>query len=347
MCEAARNAFPVRRSERPARSASSARWKRSWAKFSTVIAGSSISPSAPFSFSHWSMRERTNPMSAFGTLARSFIALLEREEAAVVRDDRVLRLHLGGAVERYGLTDLREVGQSMAEARAAMNSHEPSQGARRAQKRGERPQFLRVRTSQTEREMVDGRRESWRSVWSRRCGQAPSPAARQPARGGAGPRCRPGAGAPARSRRAQFLPPPVRRRGGDRLGPGDLVQRRGDDAAAVAQAAKQGGDGELVVRMGVRAGGCSGMSYVMDVAGPEAVNEGDTAVECDAGRHRLRDRPQVADVPVRAAPRLLGRTDRRRLLLPELRTPSRRAAAARRSACERRCCCGVPGVCAI
>ena len=46
--------------------------------------------------------------------------------------------------------------------------------------------------------------------------------------------------------------------------------------------AKQGGD-ELVVRMGVRAGGCSGMSYVMDVAGPEAVNEEDTVVEYEGG----------------------------------------------------------------
>ena len=46
--------------------------------------------------------------------------------------------------------------------------------------------------------------------------------------------------------------------------------------------AKQGSD-ELVVRMGVRAGGCSGMSYVMDVAGPEAVNEEDTVVEYEGG----------------------------------------------------------------
>lgn len=46
--------------------------------------------------------------------------------------------------------------------------------------------------------------------------------------------------------------------------------------------AKQGSD-ELVVRMGVRAGGCSGMSYVMDVAGPETVNEEDTVVEYEGG----------------------------------------------------------------
>ena len=42
--------------------------------------------------------------------------------------------------------------------------------------------------------------------------------------------------------------------------------------------AKQGGD-ELVVRMGVRAGGCSGMSYVMDLAKPEDVVEEDTLVD--------------------------------------------------------------------
>ena len=113
MCEAARNAFPVRRSERPARSASSARWKRSWAKFSTVIAGSSISPSAPFSFSHWSMRERTNPMSAFGTLARSFIAswsAKRRQWYATIGSFA----WTSEARSRYGLTDLRETGQSIA-----------------------------------------------------------------------------------------------------------------------------------------------------------------------------------------------------------------------------------------
>ena len=58
------------------------------------------------------------------------------------------------------------------------------------------------------------------------------PAARQPARGGAGPRCRPGAGAPARALAALNFSRRVRRGGGDRLGPGELVQRRGDDAAA-------------------------------------------------------------------------------------------------------------------
>lgn len=42
-------------------------------------------------------------------------------------------------------------------------------------------------------------------------------------------------------------------------------------------------NGELMLRMGVRAGGCSGMSYVMDLAKPEDVTDGDTLVDIAPG----------------------------------------------------------------
>ena len=59
----------MRRSERPARSA---RGAEEVLQFSTVIAGSSISPSALLlALVH---EGKDEPMSAFGTLARSFIA---------------------------------------------------------------------------------------------------------------------------------------------------------------------------------------------------------------------------------------------------------------------------------
>ena len=48
-------------------------------------------------------------------------------------------------------------------------------------------------------------------------------------------------------------------------------------------------DGELIVRMGVRAGGCSGMSYVMDLAKPEDVAEDDTVVNLDSSMRCVID----------------------------------------------------------
>ena len=46
---------------------------------------------------------------------------------------------------------------------------------------------------------------------------------------------------------------------------------------------------EIILRMGVRAGGCSGMSYVMDLAKPEDVSEEDTIVEIAADKKAVID----------------------------------------------------------
>ena len=165
----------------------------------------------------------------------------------------------------------------MAEASGDEQSRTVTGRARRAQKRGERLQF-RESARPARDEIVDGCREL-RVV-----------------------QMRPGtfllllASLLAAARGLVVGPAPVRPRAlsprsispaacaAEEVTASDLAISFSDAAMTQLQSlkAKQGGD-ELVVRMGVRAGGCSGMSYVMDVAGPEAVNEEDTVVEYEGG----------------------------------------------------------------
>ena len=166
-----------------------------------------------------------------------------------------------------------------------MNSHEPSQGERGEHKSEASACNFAVRTSHTaaQEDEIVNRPRAGRSVWWSST-------------------MRPGtfllllASLLAAARGLVVGPAPVRPRAlsprsispaacaAEEVTASDLAISFSDAAMTQLQSlkAKQGGD-ELVVRMGVRAGGCSGMSYVMDVAGPEAVNEEDTVVEYEGG----------------------------------------------------------------